>query len=83
MLGTRWIEEHSALFGRMAERKGVDWSKVTGPADAIAVRHAVHACLSCRDVTACRTALDAPAATPQDMEFCPNRELFERFTQAG
>jgi|GEM_PF-764801 len=80
MLGTRWIEEHARLFGWMAARHDVDWSKADGPAAALAVRQAVNACLSCRQVEACKSARDGAADTGVALEFCPSRSLFEKWS---
>ncbi len=80
MLGSRWVEKHAALFGWMAGRHGVDWSRVSGLAEALAMRHAVNACLSCRDVDACQAAFDGAADAGTPDEFCANRRLFERWS---
>lgn len=81
MLGTRWREEHSTLFGWMAARYDVDWSRVAGLPEALAVRHAVNTCLSCREVKVCAAAYHRPAGEPESLDFCPNRRLFARWSR--
>ena len=81
MLGTRWIEEHATLFGWMAKRHGVDWSRIAGLSEALAVRHAVNACLSCREKEACREAFHRPAGAADALDFCPNRGLFSKWSR--
>lgn len=80
MLGTRWFEEHAVLFGWMAQRHEVDWSRAAGLAGAVAVRHAVNTCLSCRQVEACGAAYRQSAEAPETVDLCPNRALFARWS---
>lgn len=83
MLGTRWFEEHAKLFGWMAGRHDVDWTRVDGPAGAVAVRHAVNTCLSCREVETCREAHRDPQAAPAPADFCPNSARFDSWSRGS
>lgn len=77
MLGMKRIGEHAVLFGRMAERHGVDWSRATGVAGDIALRRAVSACIACRETEACRRL----AATDPAPAYCPNAGQFREWAE--
>lgn len=81
MLGTRWLEEHATLFGWMARRHDVDWSRTAGLSEALAVRHAVNVCLACREVKTCSEAFRRSGGEPESLEFCPNRLMFARWSR--
>ena len=83
MLGMRRFDERATLFGWMAGRHDVDWTRVDGPAGAVAVRHAVNACLSCLEGAACREAHRGPRAAPAPAEFCPNSALFASWSRGS
>lgn len=75
MFGMTRFGDHATLFGRMAQRHGVDWERVAGVAGDVALRRAVGACMACRDTEACRSLPDA-AAPPA---YCPNDAQFREW----
>lgn len=79
MFGMTRFGEHATLFGRMAERHGVDWGRAAGVAGDMALRRAVGACMACRDTEACRSLPDRAAAPT----FCPNTAQFQAWARRG
>lgn len=83
MLGTRWFEVHARLFGWMASRHDVDWGRASGPAGAVAVRHAVTTCLGCSRSQDCETAFRSAPKPVEELTFCPNQPLFASWSRQG
>ena len=79
MFGIERFADHAALFGRMAERQGVDWSRAGSVAGDLALRRAIGRCIACRETEACRDLPETSAAP----EFCPNAAQFRAWAGGG